>query len=121
MTKSIYCFAHGGHASEHGAKSIATEYGVRHFCAKCAHLADGMPAYIAPPRTEPETPSQPAAIKPIASIRAGGSMASWVRAQHDAGQSVEAIIAALPTAFPDSKPGLNVKLAPAYVRCYLKK
>ena len=118
--KSIFCFAHGGHASEQGAVTVATEFGARHFCAKCSHLAKAFPVYVPPPpapRAEPvEAPQRPQAKQPKPTV----SMASWVRAQRDAGSSVDEIIAMLPAAYPDSKPGINPKLAKGYVNCYLK-
>lgn len=115
--KQIWCFGHGGHASVDGAIRVDTEFGPRDFCVNCQRRADQMPKYVAP---EPqEVPSDHPAVQPKAAVKQTGSMSSWVRGNKDKG--IDWLVAELPKAFPDSKPGLNPKLAKGYVNCYLKE
>ena len=94
------------------------------FCKRHSYLAVTISAVIyepEPPRVIQDHPSEPKVAKSKVTAKPTQSMAAWVRDQSAKGLGAEDIAAALPTAFPDSKPGLNPKLSKGYVNCYLKK
>ena len=134
MMQTIFCFVCGNNRLAEDSVVVRAHPINMHFCKKHAHLAATIPERSAEPvvteapRTEPVAPKVtkpkpsplPTKVKVDKSIRTE-SLAAWVRNQAAQGLSPEDIAKALPSAYPDSKPGLQPKLSMGYVKCYLSR